>query len=290
MYYDNASGAGISSSALVELHNCTVVNNVARASEEAEGGGIDSGQGTFVATDTTVSGNEAVASWAAGGGVDCAQCTLVSSTISGNRAHSTYWDGGGGGVSGSTVTITSSTISGNEMSGAGFYGNFGGGVVAIAATITSSTITGNTTSNGYGGGVYTRDTLELSSSIVAFNSAYIGPEVRVDSSIPTASYNLIGDPSGSEIPIGVDGNISGDPLLGVLDDNGGPTWTHALDPASPAVDAGANPLGLLADQRGFLPREVNGRADIGAFEFGALPPTIFEDGFESGDTSAWPRP
>ena len=62
-----------------------------------------------------------------------------------------------------------------------------------------------------------------------------------------------------------------DPLLGPLQNNGGPTQTHALLAGSPAIDA-SDPGGcrdslgapLLTDQRGF-PRPVVG-CDIGAFE------------------------
>jgi len=62
--------------------------------------------------------------------------------------------------------------------------------------------------------------------------------------------------------------------------------THALYPASPAVDAGANPAGLTSDQRRYGPWAVTGRADIGAYELGAEP-MIFDDGFVSADTSVW---
>ena len=63
-----------------------------------------------------------------------------------------------------------------------------------------------------------------------------------------------------------------DPLLGPLADNGGPTKTMALSPASPAIDAGSA-FGLETDQRG-LPRPVDfpsllnagDGSDIGAFE------------------------
>src|SRR2546422_7796258 len=37
------------------------------------------------------------------------------------------------------------------------------------------------------------------------------------------------------------GNLTGvDPLLGSLQDNGGPTWTHALLSGSPAIESGSN--------------------------------------------------
>jgi hypothetical protein len=60
-----------------------------------------------------------------------------------------------------------------------------------------------------------------------------------------------------------------------LQDNGGPTLTHALLFGSPAIDAG-NPIfnpyafnpPLLYDQRDLprFPRVLHGRVDIGAFE------------------------
>ena len=68
------------------------------------------------------------------------------------------------------------------------------------------------------------------------------------------------------------------PKLGPLQNNGGPTQTHALLPGSPAIDAG-NSFGcrdnlgalLATDQRGFF-RTADGdsngtaRCDIGAYE------------------------
>ena len=63
-----------------------------------------------------------------------------------------------------------------------------------------------------------------------------------------------------------------DPALGPLADNGGPTPTHALSAASPAVNAGnPNVLGsggascAATDQRG-IDRPSGLRCDIGAFE------------------------
>ena len=58
------------------------------------------------------------------------------------------------------------------------------------------------------------------------------------------------------------------PLLGPLQNNGGPTETMALLPGSPAIDAGniaLIPSGITTDQRG-APRDVYGGVDIGAFE------------------------
>jgi hypothetical protein len=64
-------------------------------------------------------------------------------------------------------------------------------------------------------------------------------------------------------PIGSD-LVVGDALLGPLDDNGGPTQTHALLPGSPAIDAGDNAFCPVTDQRGAA-RDAS--CDTGAFEF-----------------------
>jgi hypothetical protein len=92
---------------------------------------------------------------------------------------------------------------------------------------------------------------------------------------PGGDYNLIGDGTGmTGLSNGVNGNLVGsaaapiDPRLGPLQDNGGPTLTHALLPGSPAIDAGNNAYATDWDQRGpGFPRIVNGIIDIGAFEF-----------------------
>ena len=69
--------------------------------------------------------------------------------------------------------------------------------------------------------------------------------------------------------------LDGDPRLGPLQDNGGPTETCALLPDSPAIDAGDNATCLTTDQRGAT-RPVDGDAsgapdcDIGAFELGVI--------------------
>jgi hypothetical protein len=72
--------------------------------------------------------------------------------------------------------------------------------------------------------------------------------------------------------------INADPILGLLQDNGGTTHTHALLSGRPAIDTGNNVAGAEADQRGrgFL-RVAGAAADIGAFETNA--DVIFANGF-----------
>lgn len=66
-------------------------------------------------------------------------------------------------------------------------------------------------------------------------------------------------------------NLVGNPKLGPLKWNGGLTFTHALKPDSPAIDAGGGSCSIV-DQRGVL-RQIDGNGDgvkwcdIGAFEY-----------------------
>jgi hypothetical protein len=55
----------------------------------------------------------------------------------------------------------------------------------------------------------------------------------------------------------------GDPMLGPLSDNGGPTQTMALLPGSPAIDAGTSCT--ATDQRG-VTRPQGAACEIGAYE------------------------
>jgi cysteine-rich repeat protein len=58
-----------------------------------------------------------------------------------------------------------------------------------------------------------------------------------------------------------------DPMLVPLQNNGGPTDTHALLPGSPALDKGEDANCPSEDQRGVV-RPLGGKCDIGAFEEG----------------------
>ena len=121
-----------------------------------------------------------------------------------------------------------------------------------------------------GGGIYTLGgNLTLANTIVAGNTASTGPDVV--GAVTSLGYNLIGNPSGGS------GFVSSDlqgvnPLLGPLQNNGGPTETMALLPGSPALGADrvnlavdANGNALTTDERG-SPRLTNGKVDIGAFQ------------------------
>ena len=95
-----------------------------------------------------------------------------------------------------------------------------------------------------------------------------GPDVF--GPLNSLGHNLIGDGSGGSGYAATDlvGTSASpiDPMLGPLQDNGGPTWTMALLPGSPALGAGG-PSDNEWDQRGpGYARTVNGMTDIGAYE------------------------
>src|SRR5439155_23437478 len=88
-------------------------------------------------------------------------------------------------------------------------------------------------------------------------------------------YNLCSDDGGGFLNSSGD-QINTDPILGPLQKNGGPTFTHGLLTGSPAIDTGdpnfAPPP--LYDQRGpGYDRVYNGRIDIGSFEVQLVLPT-----------------
>ena len=74
----------------------------------------------------------------------------------------------------------------------------------------------------------------------------------------SGGHNLTSDSAGGDGGTGPFGSFGGpgdirntDPLLGPLQDNGGPTLTHALLPGA-AIDKEGN-TNLTTDQRGFIP-------------------------------------
>ena len=241
------------------------------------GGGISNNHATLTLSNCTVSGNSATF---AGGGIyndgssgDSATLTITNSTLSGNSAR---FGGGiendGSSFGGSAkLTITNSTLSGNSASiaGGGIVNSGGGRAPAGSATLT---VRNSTLSDNSGGGILNSNggtpgtvTLELSSSILNVGGGS-GANITNDSGTVTSlGYNLSSDGTGPNN--GTTDQINTDPMLGPLADNGGPTFTHAIDCDSPAVDKGSNPTSLTYDQRGpGFDRTVGSATDVGAFE------------------------
>jgi hypothetical protein len=113
-------------------------------------------------------------------------------------------------------------------------------------------------------------TLDIGNSIIAHNG--ITNNVAISSGTLTSlGYNLTNSSAGT--PFTGTGDLTNtDLLLGPLQNNGGSTWTHALLPASPAIDRimfGVSGCGtsLITDQRGQpRPGTFTRLCDIGAYE------------------------
>jgi hypothetical protein len=78
----------------------------------------------------------------------------------------------------------------------------------------------------------------------------------------SGGHNLVQDITCSPVS---DDLISSNAMIGGLADNGGSTWTHALLPGSPAIDAADDTACLETDQRG-VTRPQGAHCDIGSYE------------------------
>jgi predicted outer membrane repeat protein len=208
-----------------------------------------------------------------GGALFIGDGIIRDSLIAGNAVGSTSQeDAQGGGIwNFGTLRIQNSTIanntSGAQSQGAGIYND---GVLILD----NSTLSGNAAgASSIGGGLFNEDddgaTLTVANTIIARNSAPDGPDVF--GTLSSRGYNVIGNLQGNTGAIWNDlTNV--DPLLGPLQDNGGPTATMALLPGSVAIDHGDPAFDpnafvppMTTDQRSSL-RVDGGRLDIGAYE------------------------
>jgi hypothetical protein len=267
--------------------------------DHINGGGGIVVYGTLTLTHSTVAGN--TSEWNGGGigmpstEVDSATVRVENSTISGNVAGG---DGGGIYNVAGKLTVVNSTVAGNSAGpgGPGQNSHRGGGIYSDphfdgAASIFSSTIAGNTaTAAGSGGNIWAGDTPTLSvvSAVLRAPAAVPDPGLRMQNTIVTGGSADDGPNCGGATPTSLGynatpagecgnsagaGDVSGDPKLGALANNGGATLTRKLLPGSSAIDAG-DPAGCRDDSSAAIspdqrtePRPVGSRCDIGAVEF-----------------------
>ncbi len=260
-------GGGISSSTgTLTVDGSSVSNNTAGG---AGGGIFNDYSGTPTVIDSTISGNSSVDG---GGGIDNLArnpglLTVFGSTISGN-SYSQADQGGGGIANSGDAIVVDSTISGNSGP------NYGGGIVNLSYSLVVKDCTFADNSAGSGGAIFnwTGGTTQIANTVLKAGASG-GTLFNNSGAITSLGYNVAGDGGGGFLTATGD-RTNTDPMLGPLQSNGGPTFTHALLPGSPAIDAGDpafdpnafNPP-LSDDQRGSgFPRIVNGRIDVGAFE------------------------
>jgi hypothetical protein len=272
-------GGGIYNASGAEIN---IIDSIVSGNSADEGGGIYNA-GSMQIARTTISGNFVGGVFSQptslGGGI-CNSGTLkiVNSAITSNTASVSLQSGGiGGGIfNDATLAITNSTISGNVAGSGGAFPSGGGGIAngSGSTVIQNSTINSNTADGpngpGFGGNVFLADgTVEMGNTILNIGSGENIFNFGNRGTVISDGYNLSSD-NGAGYLVAAGDQINTDPRLGPLQDNGGPTLTHALLTDSPAINTG-NPNNsqpqLISDQRGHgFDRVKSGRSDIGAFE------------------------
>ena len=237
-----------------------------------DGSGIGAAQVTI---DTGAAVSLDYLTFSNGGGIwNYGLLTLSHSVMNGNTA-SYYNDGGAIYNNLGALSIVDSTIANN------FADDWGGGVYNDGGyvQIDNSTISNNTAR--YGGGIATHGgTVTLLSNIVAENTS-----VLITGDIYTAygttspilksfGHNVIGIGSGltwtTSNATDQIGTVAAptDPKIDMLANNGGPTWTMALQTGSLAIGHGDCASSATDDQRGISRRNP---CDAGAYEDVSFP-------------------
>jgi hypothetical protein len=238
--YANYAGGGIVGGGMIT--NSTINGNSVTPSDGvgAAGGIFCEGPDTLSIAGCTVSGNTATLGGA--GIVNFGTLTIASSTLSNNSAigGGMVGSGTGGAIDNSgSLEISNSTISGNfaKYDGGGIYNRNSGSATLI---VRNSTLNGNR--GGNGGAISNEAIVSIGSTILNRGGGKVGANIfNNGGTVTSLGYNLSSDDGGGYL-IAPGDQINTDPLLGPLQDNGGPTFTHELLPGSPAIDAGARTL------------------------------------------------
>ncbi len=186
-----------------------------------------------------------------GGALWCGnEGAILNSTFRNNKASG---EGGGAIYAATGLGITNCTFLGNTATnalgnarGGALYG-FSGFTYTYACTIVSNT------AGGSGGGVFGGSAVFVRNNIIARNIAPTDPDTT--GNISPQGYNFVGNAgsttgwsSGNGDQVGSSG-FPLNPILGTLQDNGGPTPTLSPLPGSPVIDKGKTSPGI-PDQRG----------------------------------------
>ena len=282
-------GAVIVSNADLIMNHAKVIDNMTD-SLAGYGGGVSVINGDATLNHTTISGNSTTYAASSGGGVfvRSGNATFYKSTISDNSTLGFSSDGGGIEVGDGNTVLNQTTVSGNSTAGNGGGINVYNGLT----TLTQSTITNNTATGGAGGLsaslISTNSDVTLVNTILAGNS-HIGGSIdnfgnKAGSgtliSFLNATNSLFGDPEAEITGTKSDNIINNSPDLGILQDNGGPTFTHLPNTTSPARNMGLNSVAspFTFDQRGIgILRIREDIVDIGAVEIQTGPFTVFNN-------------
>jgi len=253
------------------LDHVKVINNVSTRGPVLSSGNLFVRSSTFSGN----SANSAAAGDGDGGAIENSfgDLDVMGSTFNGNTAAHC----GGAIYSGSNTNVTNSTFTGNSVTatscgGAAIYQ--GGSGVSKATYVTIA----NNTAATFGGGVYSADpaVLTISRSILANNTN--GNCDGSSTALVSGGHNVWF--GATSCPFSESGDAAGNPMLGALGNNGGPTQTMLPAGGSAAINIIPNSQRLVPfDQRGGS-RPSGGGCDAGAVEVNAVIDLIFYDDFD----------
>lgn len=267
-----ASGGGILNGGEMRIVSGLISDNSAATNPGSFcGGGILNSWNGYSSTDegemriewSEIRGNS---SGGGGGGIcnlgDEPVLEVYNSLIMNNTAMGDSFNMGGGVRS----SISLSGVAPVRFENVTIYGNSaeykGGGISADNLQLVHVTLSGNTAPEG--AGLMSTGVISYVNSIIAGNlgSSDCAAD-NLGTGLNSMGYNIASDNS-----CDLDGPKdmpNTNPLLGPLQNNGGPTWTMALLVGSPAIDLAFGGVCVLTDQRG-VTRPQGPDCDIGAFE------------------------
>jgi predicted outer membrane repeat protein len=284
-FTDNqAVGVGSSGGAIYAAGDVTVVDSTFTHNTAGSNGGAIVLTGAVTVAGSTFTDNTATR----GGALYVTgTAAITSSTFTRNRTSMTPFSGGGAIMAAGQIFVVDSTFTENESAP-------GGAIYASGPlTVTNSTVTGNVAQAG--GGLRGSDDVTLVHATVVgntggniqvandgrlrpFGSVVASPNtgdncmLTGNAVVMSDGFNFADDAS-CDLGAASDVEDGGDPELGALAANGGPTHTMLPEPGSPLVDAipaaSCDPA-VSTDQRGVTRPQGEG-CDIGAVEAAGVP-------------------
>jgi CSLREA domain-containing protein/uncharacterized repeat protein (TIGR01451 family) len=257
-------GGGIFEGDAASAFTITGSRITGNTSENGSGAGIETGTG-FQISDTTIDGNVASSpgGLSLGGGMSAGGTTIGTFnrvTLSNNTATTSGLAGGGAIFTNGPLSLTNTTIVGNTAGGGG--GATVGGGIQNNAAITLTNVTMDSNNATLHNNIQNNDSTTVVNSIIA-NGHGSSNDSNCEVPVTSLGHNISSD---NTCGFTASGDLENtDPKLGLLADNGGPTFTElpALD--SPALNAGLAGSCPATDQRG-VARPQDGACDIGAVE------------------------
>jgi predicted outer membrane repeat protein len=260
VYVDNVSNSAVPHELVVS--GCVFNANIANDHGGAVFGYMTQGTASVMTVDAcTFAGN--VAGTSSGGAIYTLNDTLAMTNSTFN-ANTSVGNGGALRCDNTTATVTNCTFTGNHAEIGGAISKYSGNLALQNVTVA------NNTSNTFSAGIFVPllapVTASVNKSIFADNTAVNAFEGwHSNITFPSGGGNIQWPSVGGQpnIAVTTSGTTAGNPLLGALGANGGPTFTRALGGGSAAINVAGGTAAPATDQRG---TNRDGTPDAGAFD------------------------